>query len=78
MEIISSSLRAPVLYHAMLYGVIAQHFGMNKPLFRSMSSALMHERQAIMLAQDELNQNGTASEELVFATALMSITEVGR
>ena len=73
---INSSMRTPVLYHAMLYGATAQRFGTNKPLWTSMPSALKYERMAVVLAQEELDRNHSASEELVFATALMALTEV--
>ena len=75
-KMIRSSMQAPVLYHAMLYGVTAHHFGMSRSQWRSMPCALLHERKAIILAQEELTRNHTASEDLVFATALMALTEV--
>lgn len=66
----------PVLYHAMLYMATVNFVGINQKRLMGLRNALVHEQKVIGMVQREVNRPIPPSEEIIFGTAILAISQV--
>ncbi|KAL9611762.1 MAG: hypothetical protein Q9167_003610 [Letrouitia subvulpina] len=70
-------MSTPVLYHALLYMATVNFVGVNQNRLVGLRNALVHERKIIGMVQRELNKPIQPSEEIIFGTGMLAISQIG-
>lgn len=66
----------PVLYHAMLYMATVNFVGINQNRLTGLRNALVHEQRVIGMVQREVNRPIQPSEDIIFGTGILAISQV--